>query len=225
MKRRMSICCAVFMVFAMFGTSYGLTLDSVSGVWNSASGGFNVNGLNTNEIRWGDPTETYQSGLRFDGSAPPSLNFEIDEAFSLGELTHFNFPIYSGTAATSANLGIELAFSEPNYSGNFEFTFGIDETPNAPGPPESDDFIAFPGAYANETFEIGGTSYTLKLLGFGDNPDALIEEFRSPEGGSNSAQLWATVTTPSAVPEPGTIALLGIGLMGLGIVGRKRDRK
>lgn len=222
MRKSLVSIMAVFSFFVFCGASQALTLDSVSGTWIGASGS-DITGLGTNEIRWGIPVGSEKSGLRFEGSAPPSQTIVIDEAFSLGEITHFNFATYGG--ADSAELEIALMFSDPVLSEDFNFSFEIENTPNDPGPPESDDIITFPKAYSSESFAIAGELYTLKLLGFGETTEELLEEFRSPEDDSNSAYLWATVTSfeqVEPVPEPGTMALLGLGLIGLGFTARRK---
>ena len=234
MKKFLVFLCAVTLVFGVVGVASALTLSSVDGSWSNTIGGTGViypvdvvvaygNGLE-DQVLWGTGTGWGQSGLGFTGIAPPLSVFGIGETFEIGQLQHFNNPILSGTAASSTDLTISLIFSDPTgLAGTFDFTFAIDETPNAPGPPDSDDIITFPSSYPDETFDIGGTLYTLQLLGFGPDPSNLIDQFQSPEGGTNSTLLFGQITTPSApVPEPATMLLLGSGLVGLVGLGRKK---
>lgn len=234
MKKLLMFLCALTLVFGMIGTASALTMSAVDGNWTGTAGGSSVNYVNNvavsygngleDQVLWGSPAGSGQSGLGFTGIAPAPVTFGIGDAFEIGQLQHFNNPIYAGTAASSAFLTISMSFSDPaSLTGSFDFTFAIDETPNAPGPPYSDDHITFPSSYAAETFVINNVNYTLQLLGFGNSADNLITTFSSPEGGTNATQLWGSITTPpNPVPEPSTILLMGLGLLGLIGYNRKR---
>jgi len=172
-------------------------LTSVTGVWTQTSGGSNITGLNTNEVRWGNSTGYGQSGLRFDGSGAQSFNQGSN--FYLGMLTHLNWPITN--AASGAKLNITLAFSKPGISSNPEFTydFVIDETSNTSGSCPSwqqsstpcDDKITFPNSYGTQVFTIGDIQYTLVIDGFVNAfpSGSPVSEFITEEQKNSSAFL------------------------------------
>ena len=236
MKNLLGFLCAVTLVFGMAGVASALTLTSVDRSWSNldVSGTYNNgvsiiygNGLE-DQVRWGKPAGPGgQSGLGFTGIALPYSIFDIGEAFEIGQLRHFNNPIYAPWA-TSVDLDISLSFSEPaGLDPVFAFTFNIDETPNDTGDsPADDDYISFPSLYASSVFEISGVNYTLQLLGFGSDASSLVDQFQSREGRTNSTSLWGQITTSSEpVPEPSTILLVGTGLLGIIGFGRKRFNK
>lgn len=200
-----------------------LQLGSVTGIWTGTTGGSNVAGIGSNEVRWGDPaTSNGQSGLRFDGAAPPAIDLNLNQAFTLGDITHYNNPVYSGSASTEAFLKIDLSITNASaVHQDFNFTFGINETPNTGTPQQQADIIYFPTAFPNESFLLDGDLLTLQLLGFGPSAGTIIDTFSSLEGCSNQTRLWAQVTQAS-VPEPATVLLMGIGFLGLGMIGRKK---
>jgi hypothetical protein len=213
-----------------------LTMDSDIGTWTGTNGGTNVqyqtvvvgygNG-SQNQVRWGVPysapdTIDNQSGLGFTGKAPSGspVTFELGDPFEIGQLAHFNHEIGNGGSPTEAYLKLMMDFTTPDgpLSQTFNFTFGVDETPGL----NTDDIISFPNAYAAENVVIGDTTYTVQLLGFGDSPDNLVDQFVSVENGQvNTTLLWGRITERPAVPVPGAVLL---GSIGLGLVGYLRRR-
>ena len=213
-----------------------LTLTSAEGVWTGTSGGSYVryihdatidygNGLE-DQVFWGSPaTHRGQSGLGFTGSASADtpLNFEFGDAFTIGQLRHFNNPIYTGSAANQAFLDISLGFSDPaGLDDVFNMTFGIDETTNTSDREESADHITISDAYAVQVFEFSGVEYTFEFLGFGDTADDLIPSFTSYEEMTNDTELWGKITAVNPVPEPTTMLLFGFGLLGMANVARRK---
>ncbi|MEQ9369656.1 MAG: THxN family PEP-CTERM protein [Coleofasciculus chthonoplastes F3-SA18-01] len=221
-----------------------LTLASSSGSWSNVrlDNGITVNppGGNTvefltvgneSQVRWGDPVSFGdKSGLGFVGVT--SQSFDVGEMFEVGTLRHFNQSV-TQPFATQADLGITLDFSTPSVSQTFNWIFDINETINQPPPacpvgdPPCADIVTFPDAFPTETFSIGGVEYTLKLLGFRDPVTGEpVEKFVSPENGRpNSATLFAKITTPPSEKVPEPTAMVGLGLLGLYLLGRRNQKQ
>lgn len=186
-----------------YNASDDYALTAVSGIWTSVTGGSNITGLNTQEVRWGYSTGYGQSGLKFEGSGLQSFNEGSN--FYLGALTHMNWPITN--AASGAKLKITLQFSKPTVSPNPDFTydFVINETTNNwpcnSGWQESgtpcDDKVTFPNSYGEKSFQIGDKLYTLRILGFVDSyPSGTpISQFVTEEQKNNTAFLVGTLSS------------------------------
>jgi len=184
------------------------TLSSSSGIWTGTSGGNYITGLNTNEVRWGDPVDISKSGLRFDGTGVQAFN--EGEPFLIGELTHFNWPIWSGGGVDGATLKVTLVFSSPTVNPNPEFTFDFDvlETTNEydvdncddniqQSSTPCDDRITFPSSYGEESYQIGDKLYTIKISGFVDSypSGSPVSSFITEEGKDNTAYLVGTLSS------------------------------
>ncbi|MBS7812014.1 THxN family PEP-CTERM protein [Roseococcus pinisoli] len=240
MNMRGAASAAALSMAVIFGpavaSAASVTINATAPSWSNVVGGTNVNtgtsgtGNNTvTQVHWGSPSNS-QSGLGFNPANPPAAVVNTDTTFLLGTLTHYNEPINSGTAASSArlNLATTIAGAVPS-TQTFSYQFLIDETPNTPpcaypSTTPCADRITFNNLTTSSSFMIGGVPYTIELLGFSSNGGATISSsFISQEGGSNSIQLYARITTPTPVPEPASFAILGAGLLGLAAARKRRQ--
>src|SRR6266487_3902903 len=128
---------------------------------------------------------------------------------------------------------VTIAFTGPVGLGAVlsTFTLSLNSTPNLGTPDQNADFVFFPSSFSASVFDIGGTSYTVKLLGF-DNVvgDGFLasdgNELHVREGSRATAGLLAVVTSQvPAVPEPSTWAMMFLGFASVGFMAHRRKSK
>ncbi|MGP1385501.1 MAG: THxN family PEP-CTERM protein [Thainema sp.] len=212
-----------------------IPLTSVSGTWSDPQDGTDILYVEqdgASQIFWGEARfeQLGQSGLSFLGNQ--NIEIETEEAFRVGQLTHFNMPVITGTAVSAVDLTISLILGDISQSNAFEFVFSIEETPNGTveecpyiGIPPCPDRISWTSLTSSDTITIDGQAYILELLGFQDPVTGAYEDgFISQEGSSNQSLLYGqlVLAPPSrSVPEPG----IWMGLASVAAYGVYRWRR
>ncbi|NEQ29919.1 MAG: hypothetical protein F6K04_02770 [Leptolyngbya sp. SIO4C5] len=180
-----------------------------------------TSGSGTSEFSFGDPATFGTGANRFSFEALP-FDTQTETDFLIGTFTYFNGTTTSGSQIDSVDLQIGLDFLAPA-AGLETSTFGLEviSTINTSDPDASADAVLLPSSFSPTTFSLGGTEFTLQLLGF-DNVigDGFLTSTNTRlnvrEGAEASAQLIGRVTSDIPdVPEPMSLLAL-VGLIPVG---------
>ena len=216
MKLAAFLTASALVVGATCASASAITLDSTGVTWfDNGGGGYNVqynlvSGTET-QVRWGRNIGNGQSGLGFDGVAPPPQTIFLEQEFRIANLRHFNHPISGGSASEHVGMSIHLDLNiPPVIPHDLDFNVAINETPNLTGNDYLDrDFITVPNSYANFYFDIGGTDYTLQITGFrllddnGNPTGSTVTTFESNENNDNIVALFGKLTAFFPPPDEG----------------------
>ncbi|WP_280925702.1 tandem-95 repeat protein, partial [Shewanella septentrionalis] len=175
---------------------------------NNPNGGGTDNDSGLDQIRWGNPTNTYKSGYGFiDNDGALNGQFALNQDIVLGTFTHYNFPISSGGAITKATM--DVTFSVTDAYGvvtpvTLKVNFDHNETPNNDNDPEASKDIIKVGN-TNVTFEHAGALYTLQVIGFRiPGTNQIVTEIRTAENAANSYELVVRVVAGNGYELPST---------------------
>ncbi|NAW32842.1 DUF5801 repeats-in-toxin domain-containing protein, partial [Halomonas alimentaria] len=192
-----------------------LEVGGLTAGWSNVSGGSGVNIDNQpagqdDVVSWDGTSSTSNYTFDDNDDLTGTQSVSVNSMFELGEFTHNNFPISSGSGIDSVDLNLSLDVTINGYNATIDHTINFDhnETPNSGSDPR--DIVTINNASAIVPIEITTESgevetYNFQIIGFVDQNGDVVDQVFTDEGASNSFKLMGQLVSSDAPDVSGQV--------------------